>query len=81
MWERITEAENRVLALEDSVLLMVNKLQITEKQLAMWQQKFDDFDNRMRQNNIRIICLPERAEGQNAGEFMGGLRVVEGYIP
>lgn len=73
MREQITEAENRVLALEDSVLPMVHKLQITEKRVAMWQQKLDNFE--MRQNNIRIIGLPERSECRR---FCGNM--VEGYI-
>lgn len=46
---------------------MVNKLQMTEKQVAMWQQKLDNLENRMRQNNI---IIPERAEGQNAEDFL-----------
>lgn len=68
--DRMAEVENRISQLEDTVIHIPKKITTVEKQIGTWQQKTDDFENRMRHNNIRIIGLPEKAEGFNPGDFI-----------
>lgn len=68
--DRMAEVENRISHLEDTVINIPKMIATVEKQIGTWQQKTDDFENRMRHNNIRIIGLPEKAEGFNPGDFI-----------
>lgn len=70
MRDRMAEVENRISILEDAVNPMPKQILSVEKQIATWQQKTDDFENRMRRNNLRIVGLPEKAEGFNPGDFI-----------
>lgn len=65
--ERVTETESRISLLEDELPPVVKQVTTTEKQAAFWQQKMDDLENRMPRNNIRIVGMPEKIEGQNPG--------------
>ncbi|KAI4895176.1 hypothetical protein NFI96_005326 [Prochilodus magdalenae] len=60
---RLTEAENRISAGENSSVAHSNQLNLHDKRLAQLQAKIDDLENRGRRKNIKIVGLPERAEG------------------
>lgn len=70
MRDRMAEAESRISLLEDAVTPMPKRILIAEKQIAIWQQKTDDFQNHMRRNNLRIVGLREKVEGFNPGDFV-----------
>lgn len=68
--DRMVKVENRISLLEDTVTHMPKRILTVEKQIITCQQKTDDFENRMRRNNLRIIGLPEKVEGFNPGDFI-----------
>lgn len=45
-------------------------MKITLKEMRLLKDKVDDLENRSRRNNIRILNLPEKAEGRDAAGFM-----------
>lgn len=66
---RITEVEERVSALEDTVTPVEEKLKALEQQVLYLTERIDDLENRGRRKNVRIIGLPEGAEGVNPTSF------------
>lgn len=73
--ERITEVEGRVSALEDIVNPVESKVKALEQQVMDLNERIDDLENRGRRKNIRIIGLPEGAEGDNP------IRFFESWLP
>lgn len=61
--KRIDEAETRISAIEDASAPMQAKLKSLEKKVAQLQEYADGLENRGRRKNIRVLGLPERAEG------------------
>ncbi|XP_018092441.1 olfactory receptor 187 [Xenopus laevis] len=59
--ERMGEVERRVSDMEDHIAPLPNCIIATEKQLAVLEKKANDLEKS--RNNIRILGLPERAEG------------------
>lgn len=67
---RVREVEDRVSQMEDAVAPIHPKVAELEKVANSWVQRADDLENRLRRNNLRILGLPERTEGQHPCEFM-----------
>lgn len=66
---RFAEAEGRISQLEDDTRADFRDLRALQLQLKALQEKSIDTENRLRRNNIRVIDLPERAEGSKPAEF------------
>ncbi|CAM4467313.1 unnamed protein product [Leuciscus chuanchicus] len=60
---RITEAEGRISSAEDSVAVSEGQLANLLTKVEQLQSKVDDLENRGRRKNLRIVVLPEGAEG------------------
>lgn len=56
--------------LEDSTMPTSGKVAELEKIADSWVQRADDLENRLRRNNIHILGLTEKTEGQNPCEFI-----------
>lgn len=67
---RVREVEDRVSTLEDTTAPIPAKVEVLEKAANSWVQRADDLENRLRRNNLRILGLPERSEGQHPCEFV-----------
>lgn len=68
--ERVKETETRISQLEDGSAPIPGKMALLEKAAGQWSQRADDLENRLRRNNIRILGLPERAEGSDPCTFV-----------
>uniref|UniRef100_A0A803KDP9 L1 transposable element RRM domain-containing protein n=1 Tax=Xenopus tropicalis TaxID=8364 RepID=A0A803KDP9_XENTR len=68
--ERTTEVETRVSTLEDTVSPLPNNITVIKQQLQQALDKTEDLENRLRRNNVRIVGLPEKVEGQNPETFI-----------
>ena len=66
---RVEDAEQRISDTEDTVTQLLAKLEHTEARLSEAINRLEDQENRSRRNNIKIINLPERTEGDNAKDF------------
>lgn len=73
--ERTAEAENRISAAEHVSETAEMRIQALENQVQSMAEHIDDLENRGRRKNIRLIGLPEDAEGSNATKFF------ESWIP
>lgn len=67
-----TVLEGRLSQVEDDVNLMRQEVKIMKEQLEMCMRKMDEFENRARRKNVRVLGLPERSEGNNPTEYMEG---------
>ncbi|KAL1276493.1 hypothetical protein QQF64_036116 [Cirrhinus molitorella] len=68
--ERVTQAELRTANAEDDVVHMqtkINKLEVVNKIL---EDKLVDLETRSRLNNLRLVGLPEGAEGRDPCSFL-----------
>lgn len=66
---RVREVEDRVSVLEDTTTPLPPRVMSLEKAAEAWVQRADDLENRLRRNNLRILGLPERSEGQRPCDF------------
>lgn len=66
---RFAEAESRISQLEDDTRADSRNLRALQLQVKALQEKSVDTENRMRRNNLRIIGLPEKIEGNKPAEF------------
>lgn len=73
--ERTTETENRIAAAEHITESVETRVQVLEKQIQSMAEHIDDLENRGRRKNVRVIGLPEDAEGSNPTKFF------ESWIP
>ncbi|KAE8277957.1 hypothetical protein D5F01_LYC24000 [Larimichthys crocea] len=73
--ERTTEAENRIAATEHICEMVDTRVQELENQIRSMAEHIDDLENRGRRKNVRVIGLPEDAEGTNPTKFF------ESWIP
>ncbi|XP_067234874.1 piggyBac transposable element-derived protein 4-like [Chanodichthys erythropterus] len=60
---RLTEAEGRISSAEDSAAVSEGQLANLLTKVEQLQSKVDDLENRGRRKNLRIVGLPEGAEG------------------
>lgn len=68
--ERTKEVECRVGALEDDITPLQKLIKDMERRLIQQEARLEDMENRMRRNNLRIVGLPEKAEGSNPVSFI-----------
>ena len=61
--KRMQEAEGRVSATEDECGNCSSHLSAMEKTVELLRLKVDDLENRGRRKNLKIVNLPEKAEG------------------
>lgn len=73
--ERVKEAEERISGAEDEIVQLNARANSVELQVKKLMDKVDDMENRNRRNNLRLVGLPEREEGADAGAFL------EDFIP
>lgn len=66
---RVSEAEERSSHLEESTRTDSRELHALQMQVKALQDKANDTENRLRRNNIRVLGLPEKAEGPRPAEF------------
>lgn len=66
---RVREVEDRVSTLEDTTAPIPSKVMELEKAANAWVHRADELENRLRRNNLRILGLPERSEGQHPCDF------------
>lgn len=67
---RLTEAEQRISNTEDDVGGVQTTVRALESQVKTLSARLDDLENRHRRNNLRLVNLPERAEGADAVKFL-----------
>ena len=67
---RLVEAEQRIGDTEDSVTTLEKTVTTLQKQVTFLIAKTEDQENRSRRNNLRLINLPEGAEGRDATAFL-----------
>ena len=67
---RITEAEDRIGQAEDSLDVMHNTVKMLQEKCAMLEIRVKDQENRALCNNLRLIGLPEKAEGNDMCAFL-----------
>lgn len=67
--DRTSEIERRVGAVEDTTNTIENSVHVLKQQIKVLEARAEDAENRNRRNNIRILGLPERAEGPNPELF------------
>lgn len=67
--ERLSVAEERISTVEDVIPPLSKEVKTHSAQIAALLLKTDDFENRLRRNNVRLIGVPEKAEGSNPGDF------------
>lgn len=72
---RITEAEERIGRAEDNLESMHSVMKTLQEKCARLETKVEDQENRARRNNLRLIGLPEKAEGRDMCAFL------EGWLP
>lgn len=61
--DRVKEAENRVSTVEDQLPPMSKAIQSHAQDIGALLNKVDDLENRSRRNNVRLVGVPEKAEG------------------
>lgn len=67
---RVSEAEQRVGLTEDTVMEHTVSICILQTKVRALEYKVDDAENRNRRNNLRLVGMPEGAEGKNLTVFM-----------
>lgn len=67
---RVTQAEERISGTEDSVSVLQASVKKLETEVRVLTSRVEDQDNRSRRSNLRLINLPEGAEGKDACAFM-----------
>lgn len=68
--ERMSALEGRVSSIEDEMAPMQRDLTYNTHLTAQRVSRLEDLENRMRQNNVRAIRLPEKVEGKNPFDFI-----------
>lgn len=67
--KRLTEAEQRIVTLEDASDPVKTKVEVLEKTVDFLTERLDEMENRSRRMNIRILGVPEDVEGTNPTRF------------
>jgi len=68
--EQVEEIQTRVSANEDDIKDTRDRVAEMEKLITHLKVKTDDLENRSRRSNIRIINVPEQAEGRDVVGFL-----------
>ncbi|XP_066445282.1 uncharacterized protein [Eleutherodactylus coqui] len=68
--ETMTAAEGRISDIEDKMPPMQREVKGNTQNIAFLLTKIDDLENRSRRNNVRLVGLPERMEGNNPSEYI-----------
>lgn len=68
--EQVQEMETRVATNEDDIKEMRDRVGSMEKTITQLWEKNDDLENCNRRSNIRILNIPEQAEGRDAVGFL-----------
>ncbi|CAI5677371.1 unnamed protein product [Oreochromis niloticus] len=68
--ERVTEAETRISTTEDNVASLQTKVQVLENKNKDLEDTLLDLETRSRCSNLRMVNLPEGAEGEDACAFL-----------
>ena len=68
--ECVTEAETRISTAEDNVISLQTKVQVLENKNKDLEVKLLDLETRARRSNLRLVNLPEGAEGDDACAFL-----------
>lgn len=67
--DRTSEVERRVGMVEDTTHTTENAVHTLQQQVKALQARVEDAKNQNRRNNVRILGLPERAEGSSPELF------------
>lgn len=67
---RITETEERISTAEDDVTFLKNRCESLEGRVVTLTSKLDSYENRSRRSNLRLVNLPESAEGSDTCAFL-----------
>uniref|UniRef100_A0A3P9PX26 L1 transposable element RRM domain-containing protein n=1 Tax=Poecilia reticulata TaxID=8081 RepID=A0A3P9PX26_POERE len=68
--KRLTQAEEHLSTVEDEQLPLINNVTSLEETKKRLEEKMVDMEIRSRLNNLRLVNLPEGAEGSDACEFL-----------
>lgn len=68
--ERITKTEARISDTEDVMSSLQKKVCVLEEKNRVLADTVTDLENQARRSNIRLVDLPENAEGENACDFL-----------
>ncbi|TNN62640.1 LINE-1 retrotransposable element ORF1 protein [Liparis tanakae] len=68
--EQITEVQQRVCCNEDNIEDLKTCISHIEKENGILKQKADSMENYIRRSNIRMVKVPEKAEGQDIIGFV-----------
>lgn len=68
--ERVSQAELRISSAEDDVVSLQAKVHTLESKNKTLEDKLLDLETRSRLNNLRLVNLPEGAEGQDLCSFL-----------
>ncbi|KAK1893765.1 Coiled-coil domain containing protein 54 [Dissostichus eleginoides] len=68
--KRISETEERISNAEDDVVSLQRRAESLEEQVAKLTSKLDSSENRSRISNLRLVNLPEAAEGKDICAFL-----------
>lgn len=68
--ERTTALEGRVSSLEDELPPIAHDLHKISTKHKETAERVEDMENRLRRSNIRIVGMPEKAEGKNPTDFI-----------
>ncbi|KAM9316326.1 vomeronasal type-2 receptor 26-like [Gastrophryne carolinensis] len=71
--DRTGENERRIGEAEDRLSAQVGELATLRRQVTVLLGRAEDSENRNRRNNVRILGLPEKAEGSSPEEFVENL--------
>ncbi|XP_056378402.1 uncharacterized protein LOC130274270 [Hyla sarda] len=68
--ERTEEVEQRVAMVEDTLHPLLDRVDYLQRQLMGVLGRLDDMENRLRCNNICLVGLPEKVEGNDSVLFL-----------
>lgn len=68
--ERVTEAERRISQIEDDLHPMKQEVKAWKEKIIKLTEKFDEMENRLRRDNVRVVGLPEGSEGSDPMAFL-----------
>lgn len=67
---RIMEAETRICTAEDEIRTLKESIENLESKTKNLTNKVDDLEGRSRRNNLRVLGIPEKIEGNDTCSFM-----------
>ena len=72
MRERTTAVESRVSEIEDRMTPIEREAKAAYQLAREATDRAEDFENRLRRNNVRIVGLPEKVEGRDPTAYVEG---------